>query len=103
MGRRTANFARASSLAEQKFAGGLKYHDSTSTTDMERLIKRGYGTSCEMVLLRISVMSVAYSRIVQTSSVSTTTCIDHHVFLVSFLIEMNYFATLVCLFFRWKK
>ena len=31
LGRRTANFARASSIAEQKFAGGLKYHDSTST------------------------------------------------------------------------
>ena len=31
LGRRTANFARASSLAEQNFAGGLKCHDSTST------------------------------------------------------------------------
>ena len=30
-GRRTENFARASSLAEQKFAGSLKCHDSTST------------------------------------------------------------------------
>ena len=30
-GRRTANCARASSLAEQKFAGSKKCHDSTST------------------------------------------------------------------------
>ena len=34
--RGTANFVRVSSLAEQKFAGGLKRHDST-TTDQERL------------------------------------------------------------------
>ena len=29
-GLQMANFARASSLAEQKLAGGLKCHDSTS-------------------------------------------------------------------------
>ena len=30
-------------------------------TKVQRLIKRGHGTSCEMVLLRLSVISVAYS------------------------------------------
>ena len=61
LGRRTANFIRASSLAEQKFARSLKCHDSTSyQPKVQRLIKRGYGTCCEMVLLRISVISVAY-------------------------------------------
>ena len=43
-----------------------------------------------------------YMRVVQASSVSTTTCIDHHVFMVSFLSEMNYFPTLG-LFFQWEK
>ena len=37
----------------------IPHHESA--TKMQRLIKRGYGTSCEMVLLRISVISVAYS------------------------------------------
>ena len=41
--------------------------------------------------------------IVQASSVSTTSCIDHRVFIVSFLSKMNYFATRVGLFFHWKK
>ena len=39
-----------------------------------------------------------YMYIVQASSVSTTTCIDHHVFMVSFLSKMNYFAATVKLF-----
>ena len=50
-----------------------------------------------------SLHDFIYMCILQASSVSTTTCIDHHVFMVSFLSEMNYFATLVGLFFRWKK
>ena len=33
--------------------------------------------------------------IVQESSVTTTTCTDHHNFMVSFMSEMNYAATLV--------
>ena len=44
-----------------------------------------------------------YMCIVQASSVFTITCIDQHVSKVSFLSEMNYFATLAGLFFRWKK
>ena len=44
--------------------------------------------------------SLHYMCIVQTSSVSTATCIDHQIFMVSFLNEMNYFATLVGLFFN---
>ena len=44
-----------------------------------------------------------YMCFVQASSVSTTTCIDHHVFMVLFLSEMNYFPTLVGLFFQWQK
>ena len=44
--------------------------------------------------------SLHYMCIVQTSSVSTAACIDHQVFMVSFLNEMNYFATLVGLFFN---
>ena len=59
LGRPTANFVRASSFAEKKFAGGLKCHASTSSK-LERMIKRGYGPSCEMVFLRIFVISVAY-------------------------------------------
>ena len=44
-----------------------------------------------------------YMYILQVSAVSTTTCVDHHVFMVSFLSEMNYFPTLAGLFFQWKK
>ena len=28
---------------------------------VQRLFKRGYGTSCEMLLLRLTIVSVAYS------------------------------------------
>ena len=35
-----------------------------------------------------------YKCIAQTSSVSARPCIDQHAFMVSFLSEMNYFATL---------
>ena len=41
-----------------------------------------------------------YVCIARASSVSTATCTDHHVFMVSFLSEMNYFVTLVGLFFH---
>ena len=44
-----------------------------------------------------------YMCILQASSVSTITCIGHRIFIVSFLSEMNYFATRVGLFFQWKK
>ena len=44
-----------------------------------------------------------YMCIVQACSVSTTKCIDYHVFMVSFPSEMNFFPTLAVLFFRWKK
>ena len=44
-----------------------------------------------------------YMCIVQACSVSTTKCIDRDVFMVSFLSKMNYFPTLVGLFFQWKK
>ena len=40
-----------------------------------------------------------YMSIVQASSVSTTICIDHHVFMVSCLSKINYFATLVLFHF----
>ena len=46
---------------------------------------------------------IIYIFIVKASSISTITGIDHHVFLVLLLSEMNYFATLVGLFFSWKK
>ena len=36
--------------------------------------------------------------IVQARAVSTATCLDHHVFMFSFLSEINYFETLVGLF-----
>ena len=36
--------------------------------------------------------------IVQAREVSTTTCIDYHILIVSFLSEMNYFATLAVYF-----
>ena len=55
-----ANFARASSPAEQKFVEGLKCH-IPDQPKVRRLIKGGCGASCEMVLLKISVISVAYS------------------------------------------
>ena len=35
-----------------------------------------------------------YMCIAQASAVSVTICIDSHIFIVSFLNEMNYFATL---------
>ena len=38
-----------------------------------------------------SLLYFIYMCIVPASSVSTTTCIDHHFFIVSFLSEMNYF------------
>ena len=60
LGRRTANFVRASSLAEQKFLGGLNVM-IPHQAKVQRLIKRGYGTSWKMVLLRISLISVASS------------------------------------------
>ena len=60
LGRRTANFARTSSPAEQKFHVGLNVM-IPHQPKVQRLIKRGYGISCKMVLLRISVISVAYS------------------------------------------
>ena len=46
-----------------------------------------------------SLYFFVYSCIVQASSVS---CINNHVFMVSFLSEMNYFPTLVGLFFNGK-
>ena len=33
-----------------------------------------------------------HMRIVQARSIITTTCIDHHFLMVSFLSEMNYFG-----------
>ena len=52
----------------------------------------------------ISLHYFIYMCIVPASSVSTSTCIDHNVFMVSFLSETNCFATLVVgLFFQWKK
>ena len=42
-----------------------------------------------------SLNNFFYMWIVQASSVSTTTSIDHPVFVVSFLSEMNYFAAFV--------
>ena len=39
-----------------------------------------------------------YVCIVQASLISTTLCTDHHVFMVSILSEINYFATLVSKF-----
>ena len=46
-------------------------------------------------ILGTNLHDFIYMCIEQVSSISTTTCIDHHVFMVSFLSEMNYFATLV--------
>ena len=43
-----------------------------------------------------------YMCIVQASSVSTTTYIDHRVFKFSFLSKMNYFATVLVYFFSEK-
>ena len=43
-----------------------------------------------------------YMCIVQASSVSTTTYIDHRVFKFSFLSKMNYFATVLVYFFSGK-
>ena len=45
-------------------------------------------------ILGTNLHDFIYMCIEQVSSISTTTCIDHHVFMVSFLSEMNYFATL---------
>ena len=42
-----------------------------------------------------SLNNFVYMCIVQASSVSTTICTDHHAGMVSFLSEMNYFATLI--------
>ena len=61
LGRRTASFARASSLAEQKFAGGQNVMIPHQPKVKQRLAMRGYGTFYKMVLLKISVISVAYS------------------------------------------
>ena len=44
-----------------------------------------------------------YVCILQASSVPTTTCNDHHVFMVSFLSKMNYFGILAGLFFSNRK
>ena len=60
LGWQIANFARASSSAAQKLDAGLKCH-IPHQPKVQRLIKRDYDTSCEMVLLRISAISVAYS------------------------------------------
>ena len=61
LGRRTVSFARASSLAEQKFAGGQNVMIPHQPKVKQRLAMRGYGTFYKMVLLKISVISVAYS------------------------------------------
>ena len=47
-----------------------------------------------------SLYSFIYMCIVQASSISTATFTDYHVFMVSFLSEMNYLAALG-LFFWW--
>ena len=41
--------------------------------------------------------------IIQACVISTTKCIDHLVFMISFLSEMNHFPTFAGLFFQWKK
>ena len=55
-----ANFPRASSLAKQKFARGLNVM-ILHQPKVQRFIKRDYSISCEIVFLRKSVISAAYS------------------------------------------
>ena len=59
LGRPTANFAEASSFAGKNSPEVWNFM-FPHLPKLERMIKRDYGLSCEMVLSRIFVISVAY-------------------------------------------